>query len=295
MDEDDGSDLNATIQGLNFEFNSGDGYNYSFAETTINQSSFMFCLDPEDVDITASRNIRYKYGTEYPLRYYYLDDTLNGNTSLNKVLYLLSTDDGIYSTFQVQTTGGDPIQDVTVTVERNYLPPSNNATYYTIGKTTTDGAGLATFWLNPNYEHKITFVKAGYQTRTEYVVPTEDDYTVQLTAQTTEVSYSGSTEGLSWYFFPGIGAMEPGTYEFGVNITASKANLLGCRFLLYYTNGTQIGNNTGCTSSPYTGGNANVSYAFEDGDRLRGELWLKIDASCTDSICDSGAIEGDAC
>lgn len=296
LNEATGADLNATLNTLSFNFtSSGDDHEYGFSEATVNNSKFQFCLDPAHINAPVQGNIKYQFGDEFPLRTFYFDDIINGNNSYNQVLYLLDTDDGIYSTIQVQTVGGDPLEGVTITISRNFIPPSNNATYLTLSQQSTDGAGLATFWVNPNYEHRFAFSKAGYQSKTVSLTPSQETYTVQMSTSTVGTLYAGSTKGMLWDYYPGIGALNNGTYSFGVNVSATNGDLIGCKFKLYHTNDSLIDEIEGCTSSPYTGDNINVSAYMENGYQFRGEFWIKTSALCEDSVCSSGTNEGETC
>ena len=300
-DEADVTDLNATLPTVSLDFASEDDYTYYFSEANINRSEFMFCLNPEDISIAAEGNIKYKSGDDYPLRTFYYDGNLIGNTTDNQILYLLHTDDGTYVTFQAQTISQDPISGVLIKVERNLIAPDYDATYEAITQQTTDGSGTTTFWLNPDYEHKFTFTKSGYQQQVQYITPSETSYTVVMELSAEDVQYIGDTKGMLWTVGPQVGRLNEEEYTFEFNITAQNDNLLGCKFEIRQADGTVVATDEGClTSDVYGGDNLSATYTVQNGDELWGIYYIKVNATCpttgtSTGYCQGGANDGDTC
>ena len=194
----------------------------SFSTTTYN-SSYAFCLTPTYEDINV--NLTFKYSNDtYPQRTHTLGSTALTNSTTNTILYLLSSSDGIYSSISVVETSGAAIQGVLLTIEREI-----NNVWTIIGQQETGSDGLATFWVNPNYPHKITAVKTGYLSTTVTISPSQSLYTLSLGTSTSSASYTSSIPGLRWALYPGSGALEPGSHNFNVTITSSSLNLEGCK------------------------------------------------------------------
>jgi len=291
--EETNADMNATLPSVDLDFDTLDTYNYIFSEPTINRTEFMFCLNPENVTIATEGSISYKLGTEFPLRTFYFDDNLNGNTSYNQLLYLLSQDSGgIYSTIQVQSLAGAPISGVLIEVSRI---PIGGSTYVTVAQGTTDGAGTVQFFLNPDYEHRYVVSKTGYATSTFYLYPTQDTYTIQLALSTQATVYHSNTEGMLWSISPPSGLINAGTnYNFEFNITASKGNLLGCYFEIINATGDQVATASGCASA--YGDNISDTYTPIRGDKLYGAYYIKVDTNCTSGlVCEGGPLKDETC
>jgi hypothetical protein len=295
MDEVTGVFSNGTINAFTIEFPPAESYFYSFSEPTLNATDYRFCLDSNNVNVSVESPIQFSFGDDYPSRILELDRIINSGSQINQILYLLDTDDGIYSSIQVQSAGGAPIGDVEIQLARNQIPPSNNVTWYTILQQNTDGAGLATFWVNPNAQYRLTLSKAGYGTQIKYLYPTQETYTVQLPLSASGIEYNATTEGMTWTINPPIGPLNRSiTYTFEFNITASLGNLIGCKFEIYNESSDIVANNSGCTAQS-TGDNLSDTYQILQGDKLWGVYYIQVNATCSDSECDAGPLQGESC
>jgi hypothetical protein len=63
---------------------------------------------------------------------------------------------------QVVDQNSNKVSGATVTASR-YL---SNGNYVTVSQISTGDDGGVTFWLNPDYSHRFTFVKTGYDNYT---------------------------------------------------------------------------------------------------------------------------------
>jgi hypothetical protein len=147
----------------------------------------------------------------YPARTYAVAATTYANTTINWIkLYLLSSAEGIYSTYQTMTSGGVVISGVLLQVEREV-----SGLWTVITQGTTDDAGAVQFWLNPNFEHKITATKTGYESKTVYIYPTASTYTIIMAyGGAASTAYTTYREGLTYAIYPKSGLLEAGTYNF---------------------------------------------------------------------------------
>lgn len=192
-DEADLSIINATIDSSTFKYWLGNGYpfkTYTFSNTTLNWD-YAFCGVPNE---TINNNISIQYAsTGYAQRRVSLSTDLT-NTTLNKVLYLLSLADGIYSVYQVQDQNGNQVSGVSATAERLI-----DGVWILLESGTTDSAGAVTFWLNPNYDHRLTFIKTTYRTETVIIRPSSSTYSVVMTTGAGTSEYNGTlADGVSW-------------------------------------------------------------------------------------------------
>lgn len=219
--------INASITTSTFEYYLGDGSEtktLTFINTSDNPS-YAFCLNAENRTLNVDPYIQYKQGSTYPQRIYNPTTLTYTNTTTNKLLYLLSSTDGIYTTFQVLDSSNRPLNGVDTNVVRTIDEES-----VTVGTGTTDSAGSVTFWVNPDFSHTFTFTKSGYGSLIYSIVPTQSSYTVNLGTNSSQYLSESDLDGLKWYIFPSIGIIENSSERnFGFNISASNSNLVKCR------------------------------------------------------------------
>lgn len=267
LDETTGLSINASADLVtwNYGLSSDLSNTFLFTNTSTNPS-YSFCFQPSD--ITLNNQIQYfQYSnTGYPQRQYYYSGTLT-NTTTNKVLYLLGSSSGIYSTIQVLTTAYTPLPGVTVQIQRQF-----GGVWTLIGQGVTDAAGTATFWVNPNYDHMITASKTGYPSSTVTIRPTQSIYSLFLSGGT-NATYVSTVEGVSFVYSPQAGVLNPGTRTFTYNVTSSKSNMVNCRFDLVYVNGTTL---VSTVSPCITAGNLTTSVNVNPGDQIYGKYYVDV-------------------
>lgn len=232
------SPINASIPDADFVYYLGSGLvnktlSFSNAGNSINYS---FCGSPTSSFLNVLPSVQYKQNSTYPQRTW--NPTVqNYNSSVfEQVLYLLSSGDGLYVTFQVVNLAGETITDVSSNVTK-----TSDGTI--VGSGTTDAAGLITFFLNPDVQHTLGFSKTGYTTYTASIFPTQSSYTITLGGDSTTTD--NYAQGVSRRTSPSQGFLDEGTiYNFSYALNSSFWTLDSFSFYLYWGNGTLIGSNT---------------------------------------------------
>ena len=221
----------------------------SYTNTT-GSDEHSFCFIPAYDSIKTDLTFKYAK-TGYPQRTYTVNNLALTNTSTQSSLYLLATADGIYSSIAVTNLFGGPISGVDVLIEREI-----SGSYVTIGQATTDDSGLVTFWVNPDYLHRLTASKTGYTTTTVSIQPSQSLYTLTLSDTSSgNANYTSEVAGVMAIVRPPSGFISNGTTNFNLTLTASKSNLENCKFDLF--NATNISQNLASTT-----GVTNVSYCY---------------------------------
>lgn len=267
LDEETLTSVNATTDLASWNYWLGSGSvskSYLFTNTTENPS-YAFCALPNQ---TFHNNLTFQYASSsYPQRIHVRGSDLT-NVTTNQVLYLLSSTDGIYATIQTTDIVGTTIIGVSITVERQF-----SGVWTQIGEEDTDSSGLVTFWVNPDYSHRFTFVKAGYSVITTTLRPTQTTYT-QIMSSGASAIYSGNLEGMKWTFSPSGGIKPVNVTTFYWNITADLDNIVSCRFeLVNSTRGVLNSTITGCGSG---GGNLSLSYNLTENLKLWGRGYIDL-------------------
>lgn len=212
-----------------------------------NLSEYNFCFTPAHRTFYNTREIQYS-ATGYPQRKYD-DDTSLTNTTTHKTLYLLSSSDGIYSSLQVLDGNGDTVDGVSVTIERPF-----SGVWTVVGKETTDGSGLVTFWINPDYDHRYTLEKSGCTTTSETVRPTQTTYTTTMdcTGASGDI-YVSNIEGIKYFILPLSGLISTGQTNFSFELYSSKGNIVGSKFeIVNLSNYVLTSVSSACASSRCT-------------------------------------------
>jgi len=271
-DEADLSSINASIPTSTFEYYLGDGTvtkTYTYLNSSDNEQ-YGFCASPTDRNLYIDPYVQYKQGSSYPQRIYDPDVLTLTSDTTSKILYLLSSADGIYTTFQVITQANVPISGVTSTASRTI-----DSETVIIGTGTTDAAGSVTYWVNPDFSHTFSFTKTGYGSASTTITPTQSSYTVSLSS-TSNYTYVSNVEGLRWAYFPRTVLTNTST-NFGFNITSIYDNIEACKIELLdndktvtlATGETNATNNSLCSVSvAYT---PNASYP-----QIKGRLLVDI-------------------
>lgn len=173
------TDVNATFQtDWSYYLEDGDGSvvrDLDYTNASEN-SNYTFCFSPSDRDLHLIGNNTQYSSSDYITRGYFFNSILT-NITTNRILYLLSSADGIFAQFQVaEVSNGEPISNVKATAQRII-----NATLTTVDQRFTDQAGFFLMWLNPDFQHTMTFEKTGCTTLVRTINPTSSDvYTVLM-------------------------------------------------------------------------------------------------------------------
>lgn len=219
QDESDFSTLNATLDFFSVSYvasGKSNTHTYSFSNTSGLNYAYAFCYYPPHETISATTSVKYA-SPGFPQRTF--DDVFTlTNSTTNKILYLLGTTDGLYVTFQTTTGVGNQITGVFISVNRTDIG--------FIGSQFTDESGTATFWLNPNFPHIVTASKAGYDTVTLSITPSQSQYTIVLGGQSVTNTVVDSTKGIAWDIKPASRyLLNDTTYQFNLTLSSDFYSL----------------------------------------------------------------------
>jgi len=241
---------------------------YAYTNTTAN-NNYTFCFAP-NLSISYTANLSYA-SSGYPTRNTQISGVLT-NTSTNQTLYLLSTANGIWVTFQVMTSMNSPISGASIFIERNIA-----GTWYNVSSGLTDNAGSYAVWLNPNYLHRITVNKAGYATYTTTITPSQPLYTIVLGGGAQSANITTNTENVVYNILPPGTILDNRTiYTFVLNISSSYYVLQDYGFDMLNSTGAVLGG--GSDNNP-TGGFVNVSINTSDNKDVIMNYYWKANGS----------------
>lgn len=287
-DESTLTNINASIPASTFEYYLGDGSINKTLEYSTGTDNFdyTFCGNPTNRTLNVNPYVQYKQGTSYPQRIWDIGLTTYNSNTTNETLYLLSTANGIFVTFQVVNSADQLLEGVTATAIREI-----SGTNVTVGLGTTGVDGTVTFWLNPDFSHHFSFAKDGFSTVSFNLIPTQSSYTVTM----------GEGETTAPSLFRGIEyALQPinktlfndTSYDFGFNLSSSYWALEEYGFNLRLDNGTIITGNTTTTSGTlitrtYNTNNQSIIYMdyywlINSTYTNATTYWIVIDSGLTD-------------
>lgn len=231
-----------TVSPFNFYEGTGDGSvvrTFTYDNNTHN-ALYEFCFGPDRV-VNLDGTMVYQ-NDSYPQREYDFTASYPNGTTNETILYLLSSSDGIYSTFQVLSPADQPIEGVSATVERQF-----SGVWTQIDAGTTGGDGGVTFWVNPNYQHRFTFSATGYDDVVETITPTQTQYTIIMGSGAVVNESYDYNRGIWYEILPAGQDLLNGTaYDFSFEISSNYWDLDSYGFIL--TNGTDsIGSSSGST------------------------------------------------
>lgn len=218
-----------TLQNINASISSSWTYyissvstqkSYSFTNNTDNPS-YSFCFSP-NLSVTAIPTLTYD-AVGYAQRSYTSTFTLTNSTN-NTVLYLLSTADGQYVTFQVLNQADQAVSGATIEIYQGGILFESR---------TTDSAGTATFFMNPLLSYRIDTSKTGYDSASSTISPTQTTYTIYLGGTGTTNLTSSYSRGLTYLFAPTPFELNNNTiYNFNFTLVSSYWDLQEFGFVL---------------------------------------------------------------
>jgi len=250
-DETTSNAMNATIPSSTFTYYLGTGTankTYTFTNTTANYE-YDLCFSPVNRTLNIVPYVQFA-NTGYPQRVWSPLVSAYSNTLASQILYLLSSADGIYVTYQVLNGAGEALSGVGVIVNKTV-----GSTQVPISTGTTGSDGGVTFWLNPDFVHTLTFSKEGY---TDYIfsqTPTQSLYTITLGTVASNVTSNYRREIIETIKPTSNFLNKNTTYSFNYTISSTYWTLDSWGFVLKYSNGTVIGTES---SSENTGGTLNL-------------------------------------
>ena len=271
--------INASIPTSTFVYYLGSGAvnkTYTYVNTSVNYN-YEFCATP-DLTFNVDSYIQYKQGTDYPQKIYDPESIEYTSTITNKLLYLLSSVDGIYVTFQVINSAEQTISGVEVSGTRVISSEEVN-----VAQGLTDASGSVTFWLNPDFSHTFSFSKDGYEDEVYTVTPTQSAYTVSMGGGI--IPETDCTRGMSYQITPSNNFLDQNTeYDFSFIMDTSYWALTLFNASLYYGNGTLIDSDS---STIQEGG----TLSFNDINTTnQTEMYLEYSYEVNDSVCFSSSV-----
>ena len=271
-DEEAQAAMNGSIDLLTMPYWLGDGSikkELTFTNTSDNNPSTSFCLTNNE---TLHNNLTIQYSlTGYPQRRYTSAADLT-NVVTNKLLYLLASADGIYSTFIVLDSGGVPVTDAGIIVERQF-----SGVWTIIGQDTVGSDGAATFFLNPNYDVRLTVSSARCTTTVQSIRPSQSAYTIQLqcTGGVSDEIYISPLDGIKYSRTPLTGIIESGLQNFTYQLVSSKDNIVSMKFSLINSSNNAVLNTTSSVCAP-AGCFTTMWYNVQPGADFKGEYMVNI-------------------
>jgi len=237
--------ISAIVTDSTFEYYLGSGTEkkeYTFTNSTAN-SNYAFCVSP---NLTMNVDSSFQYSASgYPQRTWNPSYTEYTYSVTDQILYLLSSADGLYVTFQVTNPSNQVLSGVSVVATRVISGDT-----VIVGQGTTGADGAVTFWLNPDYSHTINFSKVGFDTESFSITPTQSEYTVILSGGTSEQIYD-YTKGITIRIKPEASTQifNDTIYNFNMTISTSYWDLERFGFELKLANGTILNSSNSSSSS----------------------------------------------
>jgi hypothetical protein len=248
-DEYTGLNMSATLSSANFRYSAYSDFHiyrsYSYSDTG-SKSGYNFCYGANQT-IYLESDLIYHNLTLYPARTKFLTGTYNQNGNVT-ILDLLATTYGIYETIQVLSPSGDGISGATVTAEK-YA----GGVYTLVQSGSTDSSGVVQFFLDPNYPHRITVTKEGYNTY-QSTIQITGAHTIIL-GQSVSVPEVNYYNGISMEFLPSESILKNSTvYNFNFTVDSNYWSLQQAGFILTNQSGSPLtstvcSNSAGCTAS----------------------------------------------
>ena len=274
-DEGNLSSIAFAIPSSTFEFWLGSrtvSKTYTFLNNSVNPS-YTFCFSPAFKGVNIDASLSYS-ATSYPTRSIAFDSLALTNSTTNQILYLLYTSQGISSSIQTVQSIGNPVSGVLITAERQI-----SGSWITVGSALSDSSGLVTFFVNPNYDMRVTASKLGYATQQVTIRPSQTQYSIVMNPSSgTNVTYTSDVDGITWRIFPATGQVGLGAIDIGINITSTKSNLLGCKLdILQQTTNTIL--TTASASGTTSACDLSTSYTVPAGTRVYVQYYVKTTGS----------------
>lgn len=242
--------LNASNDATSITYWLGSGSvtkSYNTLNTTLNYD-YTFCGTP--VDKTFYTDVSFKYSNpSYPLRTFTYDNAALTNATIFKTLYMLGSASGIYSAVRTADSAGGSIQGVVIQYERQI-----SGLWVLLGQEITGSDGVATLWLDPNYQYRLTATKTGYTTVQVTIQPSQTTYTITMGTGASNASYASDIPGITYFAFPGSGSLNPQVnQQFNLTVMSTNFNLENCKLeIVNATNLSQaLSSITGVTNSSY--------------------------------------------
>lgn len=210
------SDVNFTINyNVNYYLGLGSVNKTLSYQNVANNNNYSFCFNAGDRTLNVLGNVQFA-STGYPTRALSVSEVLTNSTT-SRVLYLLSSSLGIFTSFNVVSGVGNNLAGalVTATININGIPTN-------VVSGVTDSSGLVSFFLDPTLSHLITSSYSGLPTFTTMITPTQPLYTINMGGGNNNLPpANGTTVGynLTYIITPSNSSLLNNTsYDFGFNV-----------------------------------------------------------------------------
>lgn len=229
-DEDTNTFTNASLTSSFIVYLGNGGVTKTFTyQSTPENPSYAFCTNTNTSTLFVTPSLQYYNSVSILRTYNYPSPITLTNSVTNKILYMLKTANGIYSSYQVVNQVSSIIQNALVTFTLN-----NNI----VETKLTDGSGLATFFLNPNTAYNLTASKNGYNSFSTVIYPTQSTYTITLSSISAG-NITSYNNGVNYTINPNLNYLLNATvYNFNATLTSSFLNIDSWGFNI--TNGTTV-------------------------------------------------------
>lgn len=213
---------------------------YTVAEA-IERNNYTYCFIPVHSSANAAFNITYS-ATGYPIRRNNYAGIIT-NFTTNRTLYLLSSTDGQYVTFQVVNSADQVLKGVHVTASR-----AIGGSTVLIEEGYTGESGSVTFWLNPDYVYDFEFTKTGYSDFTFSEAPAQTSYTITMGGDTVGLQ-NDTFRGIDYIIYPEpiFDLLNDTLYNFNFTLDSTFWTISSYGFALRLSNGTIVGYNSTTT------------------------------------------------
>jgi len=271
-DETSNVNINASIPTSSWIYYLGDGSvnkTYTYINTG-EELNYTFCLTPTDETLKVDYMMQYE-STGYPQRTF--EELLSlTNSTTEKILYLLTTGDGQYVTFQVINSAEQVISGVFVNATRTI-----SGSEILIGSGNTDASGTITFWMNPNFAHQLAFDRTGYDLYTTSLTPTQSSYTIQLGGSTTPIAVD-YTKGIEYSINPTNDLLDNNTnYVFNFTLSSSYWDITEFGFILTNSTGSNLDSSIILTN----GGTATTTFNTGNHSEINMEFYWVAESNYT--------------
>ncbi len=189
----------------------------NFVDATEN-FNYSFSFAPQNRTIQADLIFDYNNGESQQRRFQPALLTLT-NTTLNQVLFLLPTSDGIFQQFVTQTLIGNTVQQVIFVINRTIGGSPTE-----IASGVTDDSGFTSIFLNPDFSYNALFTKVGFVPNAFSFTPSSQLRTVIMGSGESVVGNGSQiSQSTNYTIFPVNSTLNNGTaFTFGFNVSSSQ-------------------------------------------------------------------------
>ena len=202
-----------------------------------------------NASITGSVTADYNNNVSEERTRYYTFNQFSGSD--NYTFYLLKTTEGIVIRFHIVDMFSNAIKGALVTASKSF-----SGTYNMVDSELTDASGTATLWLDPSTTYAIS-VSYGSFEDSQYITPTDNDFTIQINVDTSGMSFINMFNGVNFRLTPDTPHSRPICWDtedqyINFTVTSALSNLDYFGLIVYVNDTILLFNETNTTST--TGG-----------------------------------------